>query len=878
MAYATIYRAEFKDVLGLLWRVDIELNGWSGGITNFVTTGEPLTIEMLNNGDDWVSASIHGSTVKLGVYAYSDFQWTALYNGIQLFRMSVYYGASYTLYWRGFLDRDGYEENYDMVPYPVTIKANDGLGMLKTMPFKYTTTVENDTYYNFRQTEAYILNEIFNKINITSWKEFINIYESTMANGVGDSPLVQAAIDVDIFKDMNCYDVLEKILSKYDAVIVQDMGEMIIYRPVEINQATVYGRKFTSATAFTSTSMAPEQFISRSGRRGNFIIPEGGSLSLQTPLKKITINQDYGSKKSWIDVFEFNQEDYIPGTLSFSNWTNNTTNVVHFLGEKLPREKQGVLLLGTDATGYIYQDFALYALKTDNTNQFNFSFDYQYYNGYGSSFSSVTTDPAIQIKDSTGTYYLYEIDDEFCGWTNTPSYINIGNENPLKVGGNGWVTYSRKITGLPIDGSYQIRVYKGWSAVTSIGRSIRNVCLIATADTIIAKAKRKSRWSFSPLWTFGLGIGSVNYQISGKRKITGYSFQEGVDNEEIVENEYSVTNSIYGNETDLDRTIGDVLDSNVNNILEQFMGAISIKTLVNAATKFVTDWAASYLPGGVVVTSLGKVITFEASTAGIDFTGSTTITNTTGDLTGTVANVVANSSGTTKIIDITFSGSSGAGMVFAVDIYNRPLGTITYSSSISTTINNFISNHGLDFGDAGYSLSHPSTYVLRMTSSNNYDFDGQYMKTIGTLEGSISTYRAFSAETKRKDTIALSGTNGTANILCDGVTKLCSMVDTKSSGVWNTRQFNNEAKPLLEILGDSIRKQYSRPTHLLSLPMIEQNYTTNEPILRLCFAMRDDLNLDPITGEDRYFFMNGTQFDVKNRQWKIDMIEIITEE
>ncbi|HNX01754.1 MAG TPA: hypothetical protein PKK33_10335, partial [Candidatus Cloacimonadota bacterium] len=243
-----------------------------------------------------------------------------------------------------------------------------------------------------------------------------------------------------------------------------------------------------------------------------------------------------------------------------------------------------------------------------------------------------------------------------------------------------------------------------------------------------------------------------------------------------------------------------------------------------------------------------------------------------------VANVVANSSGTTKIIDITFSGSSGAGMVFAVDIYNRPLGTITYSSSISTTINNFISNHGLDFGDAGYSLSHPSTYVLRMTSSNNYDFDGQYMKTIGTLEGSISTYRAFSAETKRKDTIALSGTNGTANILCDGVTKLCSMVDTKSSGVWNTRQFNNEAKPLLEILGDSIRKQYSRPTHLLSLPMIEQNYTTNEPILRLCFAMRDDLNLDPITGEDRYFFMNGTQFDVKNRQWKIDMIEIITEE
>ena len=349
-------------------------------ISNIIATGEPLTIEMLNNGDDWATAPIHGSKARIGVYSISDFQWLVLSDyGNMTYRVSIYYGNSFTLYWRGFIYSDGYEEGYDMPPYPVDILANDGLGLLKNKPFKYTTTVEDDTYYNFRQTEAYIISAILAKIGITTWKEFINVYESTMANGVGDSPLTQTCIDVDIFKDLNCYEVLEKILTKYNAVICQDRGVMMIFRPEEMAQGTVYGRTFTSATAFTSTSITPEQWIDRKTGQSSFIVPEGGTLSLKTPLKKITINQDYGSKKSWLDNYDFLEETYHPDTYLFDFWDRSgTASQQREAKFGLKYEKAGVLFIQEasvpNPSNNIHQEFGYYAIPTDNAINLSISY------------------------------------------------------------------------------------------------------------------------------------------------------------------------------------------------------------------------------------------------------------------------------------------------------------------------------------------------------------------------------------------------------------------------------------------------------------------------------------------------------------------------
>ena len=65
-------------------------------------------------------------------------------------------------------------------------------------------------------------------------------------------------------------------------------------------------------------------------------------------------------------------------------------------------------------------------------------------------------------------------------------------------------------------------------------------------------------------------------------------------------------------------------------------------TLTVTASNFVTAWAADYLAAGVVLTSNGVNLVFTAVVAGTNFTGSTTITNASDDLAGTVAATTAN--------------------------------------------------------------------------------------------------------------------------------------------------------------------------------------------------------------------------------------------
>ena len=82
-------------------------------------------------------------------------------------------------------------------------------------------------------------------------------------------------------------------------------------------------------------------------------------------------------------------------------------------------------------------------------------------------------------------------------------------------------------------------------------------------------------------------------------------------------------------------------------------------SLDQVTAQFVEDFATDYLTGGVVVTASGNQIIFTAETAGVDFTGATTITNTSGDLAGTVVNTTPNAPGVKRVDTITLAGTYG---------------------------------------------------------------------------------------------------------------------------------------------------------------------------------------------------------------------------
>ena len=86
-------------------------------------------------------------------------------------------------------------------------------------------------------------------------------------------------------------------------------------------------------------------------------------------------------------------------------------------------------------------------------------------------------------------------------------------------------------------------------------------------------------------------------------------------------------------------------------------------TPIQAAAQFVTDNAAAYLVGGVVVTSSGVDIIFTAAVAGVDFAGATTITNVLGDLAGTVVNTTPSAPAVKRVDTITLSGTYGSASI-----------------------------------------------------------------------------------------------------------------------------------------------------------------------------------------------------------------------
>ena len=837
MAWDVKNRTEFTDIHGLDWRIDIEdETASSGDPVNMQATDTPLSFNFLAGSNKLFDSPIHGSTVDINVYAETNFQWAKLYAyGQQKYRVSIYYNTT-TLYWRGFINSEGYQEPYDGVAYPVIITASDGLGQLKEMAYKYKTVTEDDTYYTGRQFESQIIIDILSKIQVTGFTEYCNLYEVTMNSTVTDSPFDQAKIDVDLFKDMNCYDVLKAILAKYDAIIHQVAGVMVIYRPLELSQALVKGRVFTTALCggVAAADLVPEQFLDRTTAASDIQDVEGGNLIIQTPAKKVTINQNYGYKESWLDNYKFKADTFTGSTGGFDceDWTTGTG--IAPIGNYIPDEIDGISIHAseTPTANYIYQTFGTNSVSTSGT--FNFSFDYLLNNVGSLSYNGTIIH--VKVKADDGSYYLHEVDENYLDWVAYET--NIGITGTFPNGNSGWQSYKRTTDSLPLGGSYTITV---WGLLVDdlypMQTMIKNIRFYTNSDEIVVKRTKPS-----PFMVFWLG----RLQAEKRELFKHPPTKEVKDIVEIVETEYIKTNDLKGEDLEYTYILGDVVDVGIDNVLEQFEGALSVTardTLADAATAFDTDHSADYSTGGVTVTHSGNDIIFTATVAGTDFTGSTTITNTDGNLGGSVVNTTANAAGTPQIDTITIGGTGGTADITC----NELVRGITYSSSLTQSATDFVTAYDEDYLAVNVVITSDGAVITFTENTGLGGFTGNtsIVMTSGDLSGLTDTTQEATEPTARVDTITLTGADGTANILCDGVTEEVAITETTTySTEWHTEPDGTEDTLLLNIIKDEIAKQYSRPKQYLSIPIIEKSNVTANPQINITGNFKDVLNID----------------------------------
>jgi len=863
MAYTIQYTAEFKDLDGIDWKIDIEEDAGDpvDGPASLTCTGNPLNFEF--NSTDDVFNPLHDSKASFSVYSETQFALQALYATEDLqFRVKIYEAT--VLYWVGFIVTDDYTEPYEMPPYPVTIKAQCGLRVLENILYD-----DSGTYYNGRRYYSQIFLDILGKIEHTEFTEIVNVYEEGMDVTASDSPLDQSKLDVDLFKDMYCDEVLKEALKPFNAVIVSEGGYFRIYRPEELAETTAYARHFTGVSTKTDSSFTPLQYINRSTHvtvRNQYV---GGVLMTQRPASTININQDYGNKPSLIDNYQFIGETF-DGT-DFDNWTRSSGTILETMTSSIGDDNNGVTIDNYDLSVppysyYIYQEFVPLVRKCTDTCVFEF--DYLLYNATDTEIAAVWF--GVSLKQ---TNIWLQLDGT---WSGDPADTWLLETTVASPGGSsGWQHIRIEVNNSPnniVSTNEPLTIYLACTDNANVKISYKDIKFYFASETISKKKSgKKGRLRIS---------GGYGGAFSIYRSAAPLIEMRTVSELQITENSFSIDNSINGKVIPCSYIIGDVADATITNVLEQFAGAISISTvLASGAEDFVSDHASDYTAGGVLVTSVSSRVVFTSDTAGTAFTGATTITNTSGDLTGSVVATQANVVAVAQIDKILLSGINGACE------YGTELGVkeVVFDTDLDTTADTFVTDHAaalLSVNDIVVTKEVDGSDIYLVFTSNTVGsgFTTDINNTSGSLSGVATTTTPNTVAKAQITTIELSGATGGANILCDGVTQAIAVgseIDSYTTK-WNTYYIGghttgSESKPLLEIIGDEIAEQYSRPKQLIQMPIEDTGSAVSA--INILGSFQDDLN--KYGGNNRKFVFNRGDFDVLNRKWQIDLMEII---
>jgi len=207
--------------------------------------GEPIEIQAqqnpiqitYQNTSNLKLDPIMGSECTLNLIATEDFQLEQLYTENEReFMVQVYRNTD--LIWTGFIIPDGCQEAFTFAPYPISLNAVDGLGLLKNLSY-----VQNDgNFYLGKQSFIEIINACLIRLDAPSLvlNTCVNIYDVTMTQGDAFDPLAQSFVNSerylkdDQFTPMNCEEVLKSILEEWTAVMVQSGGKWYIFRPTEL--------------------------------------------------------------------------------------------------------------------------------------------------------------------------------------------------------------------------------------------------------------------------------------------------------------------------------------------------------------------------------------------------------------------------------------------------------------------------------------------------------------------------------------------------------------------------------------------------------------------------------------------------------------------
>lgn len=895
------YELQFWDLARCAWCIQFFVPSYVGTIEVLKGSGNPLIFDFQNT-DDSIIDPYRPSQVKIEIKVDKNWKFEDLFGpDIMSCFVKIYQGidSDGDLFFQGWIDPSQYEEPYEAPPYYLTITAVDGLQYLQDIMF---AELENSDgtyeYYTERASDAQIIYDILGKIESIEFNEFVNLYAINMNMGSVYSPLDQVLIERSRFYDMSCAETLIAILKKYGAVIRQWDGVFQIYRPVELTKNIVYGRHFTSPSATEPISLSPIQYIHRTAtHQESALLQIPGGVQMQiNPAKKININQEYGSRDSWVRNFTLHKDTYDAILKTFDEWTvDSQTGLTAIpVSNILPREEEGVALRRYVT---IQQSFGQYAKQCGDDEMFRISFDYGFYNKVATpqdgAFASLTLMQLTLggVLFPIGKYLIKNSDDTEAHWEKIE--YNVINSIPtppidgIGYGWAGWNTAEYTFKSLPYSAGLSISLGNQYS--DNVYVCFKNVRFISSSAELSKITYQRTFWE-----RLYYDRGANRYWLRNIRMKSRYTLKDKYkETDLIVENTYNpITNVTHGNVLDFDFMLGDIVklstpsnkgDTGISNNIEQFAGSLAVnayEAIASVIQSFISDNATAWLAVDVVLdydeNSAGiSMLMFKAKIPGIDFAGTAAaISGAVGDVAGDDYTLIANQAGARQLVEYTITGTSG---YVTITIAGVPYNMNFFAENLSETIQHFVDLYAANVAILGITLDINSSWdallILGNDSGDSFTHSVSNHGLTATLSYSINA----SAIGRRTDVIEITGTNGGATISCCGVSKTLSFgykVTTPSSE-WCAGDDSSDAfpyKPLLQIIGDELATQYSRTKYLIQMPIIERIIGVPSG-LNLIGCLVDTGNKKD--GVSRKFVVNRGSFNARHRAWDLDLMELL---
>jgi hypothetical protein len=265
------------------------------------------------------------------------------------FKYLVKYYENSVQIWSGYLLADLYSEPYELSNYNVNLKAIDGLGLLKNIPFLDAS----GNKYTGLKSDLEIINICLSKLDLgLDVYTAVDIYEINMSDGTNDDPLTQAYSPCEAFNDKDCATVLREILKPYGAQMWHQDNAWHIVRSELLNGNSYTRRRYNSSGVFQSAASynpnksLTDDSVSLSYR--NILVMARTTMQIIPAIKKLVIKHDYGLNDALLSGGDMNPDEFslISGKFVSNYWTRYNGDSSSAFGKLLDKDSMLLYIAG----------------------------------------------------------------------------------------------------------------------------------------------------------------------------------------------------------------------------------------------------------------------------------------------------------------------------------------------------------------------------------------------------------------------------------------------------------------------------------------------------------------------------------------------------